>query len=435
MNIFYNIFAYLITITLIINIVNASLFRPTTTTKAATPTPTPVLEYTENGVLRKSSSGCNINFVNFGIESSITSINEKISYNNNNVQTSNIPKSTFNLILENLVNGNIRINNNGESVTNEELKSLIKVTQGDNNLDFTVSIVSSSPKYFSLTINNLETCDNLTIKQTHKYNVNISTFLLYANIIPDPVDKAYSNERYGPSGNGSPYSVIQWNMEGLDALRQQCGIYIKYATINDKYRWNWYLSRENKNIKNCSNPEFYKIVKQYFVDYNPMYEMFGDYYEGYLLQSVNYYGAHMDGILIHKYIIEIYQENCGGLLSNGSQVACTISSDNILSYGDFTNKVVKECLPLFINSNETPKWTLNTSSLTGTFNDYSIKIENLKTISNEGSIPKSTSGNVSYKVFDGADGSGIARFKATLSCNKDSVYMDNKCRCHRMIII
>ncbi len=78
------------------------------------------LEYTKNGVLRKEN-GCEINFINFGIEDDITNIS--------------IQKEEGSLTISNLKNGNQYLNKYGSKPTDEDIKTFIKISQNDTEIN------------------------------------------------------------------------------------------------------------------------------------------------------------------------------------------------------------------------------------------------------------------------------------------------------------
>eukprot|EP00833_Pecoramyces_ruminatium_P004436 jgi/Orpsp1_1/1178468/evm.model.c7180000065435.1 len=367
------------------------------------------VEYTKDGVTRKDGK-CNINFVNFGIEDSITQIT--VSFKENT------------LIIEKLKNGNEGLNN-GMKFTQEELNKYIEIYQdGENITDFTIPSYSNG--LFSIQIKNLDSCEGITVKQTYKEDVSMYTYLLYENVVPKPINTNFASERFGPSSNNIPYSIIHWDMNhGLDELREKCGIYIKYNGRSSGGGWHyvWYLSTENINTKNCSNTEFYNIAKKHYVDYDIMEEIFGDHYEGYVIKRETGAEGHMDGIVTNnKYIVEMYQQECGN--QSGYQVICTMSSLEKLTFDQFTNELINNCLSIIIDKTEVPTYEVDSSGITLKFKSYSLKVVN----NGKGSLPTSTSGSVSYKEFSGATSSGVARFSASLSCY-DGSYKDDKCRC------
>ena len=376
---------------------------------------TVTIEYTKDGVLRKDGT-CNINFINFGIDNnsykSISSIT--VTYNKKNKE----------LTIAKLKNGNEGLNN-GMSFTTSDLKKYILINQGEKKItDF--SIPSNRNGEFSIKLSNIQNCDDITVKQTFKESVKMHTYLLYANVVPDFINKNFGNAEFGPSSNGVPYSILYWNMNGLDEIREKCGIYIQFNNYSGNH-YVWYLSIENINNKNCTNTQFYNIAKKYYEDYSSMIELFGEHYEGYVIKRESSNEGHMDGIVVNqKYIVEMYQQQCGS--QNQYQVICTMTSVNKLTFSKFTSDLINNCLSIIIDKTEIPTYTVDDSGITMKFKTYTLKVVN----SDKGSLPKSQSDSVSYKEFSGATSSGIARFKASLSCY-DGSYKDEKCRCHGML--
>jgi hypothetical protein len=364
------------------------------------------VEYTKNGVLRKNNK-CNVNFVNFGIGDTIKNIN--------------VSKSGDKIIIEGLKDGNEGQNNEAFKIIDN--KNYILVTQGKEKKEFTITKEVNG--LFSIEIKNIKSCDGLTVKQTYKLNVLLHTYLLYVNKIPDTINSSFPADQFGPSSNGVPYDTLYWDMnKGLDEIRENCGIFIDYRERNSNggYHYKWYLSTENINLNNCSNEDFYKIVRKNYPKYDKMYELFGDYYEGYVLKRESSKVGHMDGIIKSNFIIEVYHEACGTQSDN--QVICTISSQKKLKFQDFTDELMKNCLSIIVDKDEVGKWSANESYVDAQFENYSIRVEN----NGEGSLPTSKSDVVEYKTFKAVNSSGVARFKVSLIC-KDGTYRDDKCRC------
>jgi hypothetical protein len=363
------------------------------------------IEYTKDGVLRKEGS-CNVYFVNYGIGDTIKNLD--VSYSSNT------------LTVKNLYNGNENLNDKAV-FTDGEIKNYIEITQNGKQItNFEVKDIKDGK--FSLSIKKLSSCSNLIIKQKYKYDLLVHSYLLYVNKIPKPINTSFPSNQFGPSSNDIPYDKLFWNMNsGLDEIRENCGIYIHYKERTNNH-YVWYLSTENINNKECTNSQFYKIARKHFVNYDVMEGLFGNYYEGYVIKRESGAVAHMDGIVDSKYIIEVYQESCG--IQNANQVVCTISSDNILTFDQFTEELRNNCLNLIIDQNEEGTWTASSSKVVGAFDNYSITVEN----NGQGSLPKNNNEKVSYKTFEAANSSGVARFKTSFVC-KDGTYSDDRCRC------
>ncbi|ORX53410.1 hypothetical protein BCR36DRAFT_411186 [Piromyces finnis] len=380
------------------------------------------LEYTKNGVLRKKDE-CNINFVNFGIDDDI----DKISVNKEKPIFS--ISSSFNLKISNLKNGNEGLNSENYKFNNNEINNYVRVYQNDNEIS-NFSTSEEEAGYFSLTIKDLKSCDGITIKQTFKSELAIATYLLYSNVKPDDINKTFDVSHFGPSSNNTPYAIVHWDMNsGLDNLREKCGIYIDYTNIRDKtngvYHWRWYLSTNNINGENCDNKEFYDIVKNSFnEDYDQMKELFGDFYEGYVLKREDAQYAHIDGILAEKqkYIIEIYQNQCNNQDQN--QVICILSSNKKLNFEEFQKEFVENCESVIIDNKENAKWGIDANGVFAEFSQFKINIEN----KNYGKLPNSITEEITYKEFIEANSSGIARFNINMDCGEGS-FVGDKCRC------
>jgi len=376
------------------------------------------LEYTKDGVLRKEDQ-CFINFVNFGIKNDITNISVKKENNSD---------GSFNLKIGELKNGNEGLNNykTGYTFTDAEIKNYVKIIQNDKEIkDFSIASVVDGK--FSLLIKNLKSCDGLSIKQTYKTEALMATYLLYSNVKPTDINHAFDIAEFGPSSNNVPYDIIHWDMNtGLDRVREQCRIYIDYngREKTGGFHWIWYLSTDNINGEKCDNTAFYKAAKNSYIDYDLMDELFGEYYEGYVIKREGSENGHMDGILVNqKYLIEIYQNGCSE--QNKDQVICTISSNKKLSYEEFQKEFVDNCLSVLIDQDEEPEWSINASSLSAKFSQYSLNIENY----NRGALPKSEVETVTYKEFKAANSSGIARFNVNTQCGEGS-FIGDKCRCN-----
>jgi len=376
------------------------------------------IEYTKQGVLRKEDQ-CSVNFVNFGIKNDILNISVKKEDESN---------GSFNLRISELKNGNEGLNHSktGYRFTDDEIKNYVKINQNDVEIvDF--EIVSVKNGIFSLLIKNLKSCNGLTIKQTFKSEAIMSSYLLYANVKPTDINHAFNVAEFGPSANDVPYDVIHWNMNsGLDRLREQCRIYIDFygrENSSGDYHWVWYLSTDNINGEKCDNTAFFKAAKESYIDYDQMDELFGEYYEGYVIKREGSENGHMDGILVNqKYLIEIYQNGCNE--QNKDQVICTISSNKKLSYKDFQKEFIENCLSVIIDEEEKPEWNVDASGIKAKFSQYTINMENY----NRGTLPTSETETVTYKEFKAATSSGIARFSINTECGEGS-YIGDKCRC------
>eukprot|EP00833_Pecoramyces_ruminatium_P010098 jgi/Orpsp1_1/1184130/evm.model.c7180000088134.1 len=378
------------------------------------------IKYEKNGVLREDSS-CTINFINFGINNDVNNIEISKEYNYSG--------SNFDLRVKKMINANIGFRP-GRSFSMDDISNYLIITQNDKSItDFTVVSEDYTNGYFGIKIKNLSTCDGLTLKQTFKDYTTVKTYLLYANEIPSSINKGFSSGLFGPSSNDVPYATLEWDANGgLDNIREECEIFIKYDGYisNNGWHWRWYLSIENINNKKCANSKFYSIAQKYFIDYKPMELIFGQFYEGYVIKRETSNAPHMDGITIPNYIVEVYQNQCGS--QNGNQVVCTLSSFETLSFNEFTNKLIDNCVSIIVDQKENAQWEINDSEITGKFTSYTLTINNFG--SNVGSLPLSENKNITYReTGTTTNAGGFARFKVNLEC-KDGTYMDDTCKCN-----
>ncbi|ORX78161.1 hypothetical protein BCR32DRAFT_328635 [Anaeromyces robustus] len=368
------------------------------------------LEFSKNGVLRKEGD-CNITFINFGMDKWIKNLN--------------ITKSENSLSIEGLVNGNI--GPNSKIHTKEtELRSIITIKQGDNDItDFEISNISETAGTMNIKINNITTCENLSLKQGFiEETVIVANRLYYYGNIPSPkINKSFARNLFGPSYN-YPFERVHWKInDGLDDLRETCGIHILYygnapVTSNGRH-WQYYLSVENANTESCDKNKFFDVIKNNFKDYHFTEELLGSNYLGYVLKREGHEEEHMDGIIDgNKYLIEMYQNSCGG--QSNSRSICVIPSQDKLSFNAFTDKLIHECLKM---NNVEGEWEVTNGVATGTFNDQILTVETSK-VDGKGSL---TNDEIIYESV--ASGSTpVARFVISFAC-KDGTFMDDKCQC------
>jgi len=376
-------------------------------------------EYTEDGVLRRDGD-CDITFVNFGDGSTFTT--QKLTI------TKSVNKTTgiFNITIKNLVNGNMGLNSNS-TIEQTELPQLIKVTQNNETLtDVSFPYMGLGSGKINMVVNNLSTCDGLIIKQTYKdETLVVANRLYYINTVPEDINHAFESKLFGPSYS-YPFERIHWKMnEGLDDLRKTCGIYIKY----DKYvssngmHWQFYLSVDSTNTKNCSTREFFEVIKRNYIDFHFTRDLLGENYVGYVLKREGHIEAHMDGVIMdNKYMIEVYQNSCNEVFE--AKTFCTIRSDEALLFGDFSDRLIKECLSDTIDENAKVEWGINSGKATGKLNNQIITISK----SDRGSLPKKTTDLVNYNDYKVKDSTYIARFILDLSC-QDGSFMNESCQC------
>lgn len=262
----------------------------------------------KDGVLRKDSKIGDLNFINFGINNKIKNL--KISKINQ-------PRGVFSLKIEGLVNGNIGPNN--KIYTKEkDLKSLIKIEQnGQKITNFSINNINTNNGLMTIVINGLTSSENISLKQTFKETtVNVVTRIYYENVVPPQINKSFDVKSFGPSYS-YPIETMHWNInKGLEEIRVNCGIHINYTSLtssNGKH-WQYYLSTDNNDTE-CTPAEFFDIIKNNFKegDYQPMENLLGENFLGYVLKREGHSEEHMDGIVHNNnnHLIEIYQKKCG----------------------------------------------------------------------------------------------------------------------------
>jgi len=368
--------------------------------------------YTREGVLRDDVT-CDITFTNFGVEDHIRKLT---------VTTVNNDDGTFDVIIKGLINGNIGPNNQIYN-TPEDLIDVIKVSQNKNEIS-DVSITATYKSTFDMRISHLETCDGLLVKQTFKEElVTVANRLYYVNEIPSTINQAFNSALFGPSYS-YPFERLHWKInDGLNELLATCGIYIIYTTPHSSngYHWQYYLSVENINTENCSYLEFFEVIKNNFIDYHYCEELLGKNYMGYVLKREGHIEEHMDGVLIdNQYLIEVYQKEC----TDTQQTFCLLPSLDKLSFHEFTERILKDCLNL---TDEDPVWTIQNSTATGILSNQIITIKGSDADS-RGSLPKDVNGTINYRTFSGNTTTPIARFVARFEC-LNGTSLNEKCQC------
>jgi len=376
--------------------------------------------YTDEGVLRIDQK-CNITFVNFGTDYFIYKRNVNRKFDSTN--------TIFNVTITSLVNGNIGINYNS-NVTVEELHDLIKIKQNNVEItDYEVSNVNYKSGFFDLKINNLSTCDGLIVKQTFKEKYAIvSNRLYYKNIIPETINQAFCSSDFGPPLE-YPFHRLNWDFNaGVDDLRETCGIYIDYDSFvsDNTYHWKYYLSIDSVNKKKCSVPEFFEIVKKHFIDYEYCEELLGKNFVGYVFKREGHVDVHMDGVLRDvNNSVEIFQKNCNNTVFS-DQIVCTLTSDEPLSFNNFTTRLMNECFQVQIDENSEPEWSISKSVATGKLNGQIITIKKSdKGV--KGSLPSNVDGNITYSNAN-ENFIKLARFLVEFTC-ENGYYINDKCKC------
>jgi len=370
------------------------------------------LEFVENGVLRKDQNSCDIVFTNFGMDKHIKELNVfKISKYNTD---------RFNLRIENLVNGNIGPNNKIH-IDPEELKEAIKIKQNNNSItNFEVIHVFKDTGLMDIEIKDLMTCENLSIKQTFiEPFIKVAGRTYYEDTFPININQPFNAKKFGPSYS-YPLDQLYWKYnDGLDDLIKTCGVYIHYTSLSplNGAHWQYYLSTENANTKNCTQFDFYNVLKRNYLNYD--FNHFTDHissisyalrvnYTGYVLKREGHIEEHMDGIIPDQsHLIEIYMEKCSNVTQ--SRIVCNIPSDHALSYTEFTEELQK-CEWLFTHNME---WTLNNGIITGT-NSAGVATVTTTDIDSLGSLPETTDGDI---IYSNATDVSVARFLISYNCN------------------
>jgi len=386
------------------------------------------LRYTDEGVLRRNGQ-CEITFVNFGIDNDIKNI----------TVTKNVNDDTklFSVIIKDLINGNIGINK-GTNITLSEMSNYIKISQGDKNIiDFEVIPDSETQELnyttglFNLNINNLETCEGLIIKQVFKDElVVVTNRLYYKNVIPTKISKSFDKKYFGPSYS-YPFKKIHWKMnEGVDDLRKTCGIHMKYSGYVQVDHWQYYLSTESVNSKNCTVIQFAEILKKHYVDYQYTVDLLGENYVGYVFKREGHEDVHMDGsILGINYLIEIYEKSCN--IQFTDQSICTIPSVHELTFLEFTKLLIKNCLHIDIAEEENPEWTINKGIASGILKNQVITIK-ASDKDAKGSLPETIDDLINYDNSY-IDYVPVTRLAISFSCTNNS-FMNDNCKCQSKYI-
>jgi len=383
---------------------------------------TVTLKYTNEGVLRRDGK-CHITFSNFGIEKDISSRSVEIKKDEND--------ETFSVKITGLINGNMGLNYDTIFEV-EDFNQYIKISKYEELVtNFEVLNVDNSDGTFDLQINNLTSCDGLIIKQTFKDNLLvIENRILYDNIMPEKINQSFDIDRFGPDRK-YPIPNIHWNINnGLDELRQSCGIYIDYdkPDSNNNNHWKYYLSIENINKNKCTVSEYSDIIKNNFIDFENITDLVGKNYIIFVLKREGRKEAQINGILNDiKYTIEINQKSCTNrvALNLGS-----IKSNEPVSFTEFTNKLINEYFNIELEDNDKVEWTISSNKKTanGKMKNQTLKIESLK-----GSFPDNINGVINYEKPKGDKPIDVSRFVISFVCDK-ATYTDEKCRCRGKFI-
>jgi len=375
------------------------------------------LRYTNEGVLRRDGK-CEITFVNFGIEENISTKSVKLI---------NDDTGLYNVLISDLINGNIGLNNDTVFEMNDFYK-YINVTQNGKQLDnIEILDINEYDGTFDLKINHIANCDGLIVKQSFKDDLLVvDNRIYYENVIPKKINQSFDINKFGPDKDYS-YEMINWKInEGLDELRKICGVYIFYKQIsiyNNKH-WEYYVSTENINSKKCSVFEYSKVIKRNFIDYEKIVNIVGDNYVPFLIKREDRNVAEMNGIMENeKYTIEINQKSCKSEFS-AINIGSIISQKPV-SFNMFIEKVVKEKLGMTINDEETIEWSLSDDKkiVNGKLKDQILNIESLV-----GAFPENLDDDIIYNSEFGENSISLARFALTFVCGS-GMYADGNCRC------
>jgi len=399
----------------------------------------PVFKYTEDGVLREDG-GCNLTFVNFGTEKNLPGENK--------IDLTKKLGNKMDVTIHNLINGNIGLNNNTVYDPTDVYK-YINITQKTKDgikeiTKFNISAFGNSNSTFDLKITDIDTCEGIVIKQVFKEEtVVVANRLYYVNVIPENINQSFDPKKFGPSYK-YPFNRIHWKFnEGLDDLRKTCGIYMYYYRYDGfnsgekiSAHWEYYLSpeKDNKTInsKNCTPQEFFKVIRRNYIDYYYTEELLGKNYMGYVLKREGHVELHMDGVIVDNgYLVEMYQNSCNSEYE--SQTSCTIRSDTALTFNEFVERYIKECLNINTDE-ENPTWKINRQKAIGTFKNQVITIEQPSRDA-RGKLPDSPENELIYEEFKSDttvanydDATPVARFTVSFNCNYGS-FKNNDCKC------
>jgi len=121
-------------------------------------------------------------------------------------------------------------------------------------------------------------------------------------------------------------------------------------------------------------------------------------------------------------MIEIYQKKCN---NEPSQIICIIPSDEILSFGEFTDTLINNCLNI---NDSNSKWVISNNVASGQLKNQKITVT-LSDVDKRGSLPNnSIKGNINYYIFSSSTSVSVARFLVSFTCQNGSFENDN-CKC------
>lgn len=381
------------------------------------------VKYTDIGVLREDGK-CNITFVNFGIGGTISG--RTVEFKENKGQ------GNYNVTVKGLVNGNQGFNP-GIIVGIDELYKYVKVTQNENPLDYEITYFKDNNQSFDLRVPYITTCEGLIIKQTFTTELlNVANRLYYVNEIPKSINQPFDSSKFGPSYS-YPFERIHWKMnEGLQDLMDTCGIYIHYKQWdgNNTPHWQFYLSVDSVNSKNCTTLDFFEVIRRHYTDYQYTVDLLGEDYVGYVLKREGHVEAHMDGVIINKdHVIEMYQKSCNDQYA--SQITCSIRTENALTFMEFKDKLLKDCLNITLTEDDSQEWSIKSGVAKGILKDQVLEIKKSDKDS-RGSLPSNIDGLINYNLPESKKVSEItvARFIVTYTCNsEEGMYMNDQCKC------
>jgi len=174
--------------------------------------------------------------------------------------------------------------------------------------------------------------------------------------------------------------------------------------------------------------KFFEVIRRNYIDYQYTIDLLGESYVGYVLKREGHVEAHMDGVNIDvKNSIEVYQKSCKKLYED--QIKCTIKSNNDLTFNEFTERLLTECLD---SKDTAEKWEITNGAAKGTFKNKIIDIT-LPATDKKGSLPDNVNGKIIYETMkknnvELENFTKIARLVISSTCN-DGSYMDEECVC------
>ena len=328
-------------------------------------------------------------------------------------------------------------------ITLEEMSTYIKVNQNNKVItNFIINPDSESEELdhvnglFDLKIKNLLSCDGLTIKQVFKDElIVVNNRMYYMNQVPSKINASFNRANFGPSYSYA-YKTTHFKInEGFEELMKTCGIHMFYDKFynSDKknLHWQYFVSTENINSKNCSISEFADILKKHYSDYDHTIKVFTEDYQGYVFKREGHEDVHMDGYISedkNNCLIEMYEKGCNS--NYGDHILCYIPGKNKLTFTEMTDAFIKNCLNIDLNENETPEWKIEDGVATGTVRNQELTIK-IASKEQKGSLPENVNDEIIYVT------SGklvpVARFFVESKCINNSV-MTEDCLCESKYI-